>query len=185
MASHIDIESNRQAIKYTHREQFLRVLWATGKILFRLSPRPLFGFRRFILRLFGARIGIRVNIYNSATVYFPWKLVVGDYSAIGEDALVYNLGPITIGKMVTISQRAHLCAGTHDFTDPAMPLLKPPIEIKDQAWICADAFVGPNVTVGEGAIVGARAVVTKDVPAWMIVAGNPAREIKKRELKSS
>ena len=83
---------------------------------------------------------------------------------------------------MTISQRAHLCAGTHDYTDPSMPLQKPPISIGDQVWVCADAFVGPGVTIGEGALVGARAVAVTDVESWQIVVGNPARPVKKRVL---
>lgn len=136
-----------------------------------------------MLRVFGATVGRNTHIYPSSVIYMPWNLIIGDESSIGEWALIYNLGPITIGSKTTISQRVHLCAGTHDYTDPALPLLKPPIVIRDQAWICADAFVGPNITVGEGAVVGARAVVTKDVEPWAIVAGNPARFIKIREMK--
>ena len=98
--------------------------------------------------------------------------------------MIYNLGSVRIGAKVTVSQRAHLCAGTHDASDPTMPLLKPPIEVSDQAWICADAFVGPDVQVGEGAVVGARAVAVDDVPAWTIVGGNPARPIRERVLES-
>lgn len=113
----------------------------------------------------------------------PWNLEIGDWSAIGEHALIYNLGKISIGEAATISHRAHLCAGTHDYTDPAMPLLKPPIHIDDQAWVCTDSYVGPGVNVGEGAVVGARAVLVKDVEPWAIVAGNPARPIGKRLLK--
>jgi putative colanic acid biosynthesis acetyltransferase WcaF len=123
-----------------------------------------------------------VHVYPSTRVYFPWNLTVGDWSAIGEEALIYNLGPVVIGQKTTISHRAHLCAGTHDYTRPDLPLLKPPIAIGDQAWICADVFVGPGVTVGEGAVVGARAVVVKNVEPWTIVAGNPARVIRRREL---
>ncbi len=175
---------NRRAQKYTPLEQFCRVLWGVGKLLFRFSPRPCFGWRRLVLRCFGAKIGAHVNTYPTTRIYFPWKLTVGDWSAIGEDALIYNLGPVTLGTKVTVSQRAHLCAGTHDYTRPDLPLLKPPIVIKDQAWICADAFVGPNVVVGEGAVVGARAVVMKNVEPWVVVAGNPARKIKKRILRS-
>jgi putative colanic acid biosynthesis acetyltransferase WcaF len=182
MNQNVDVASNRAAQKYTMGEMVRRVLWGIGTLFFRFSPRPAFGWRRFVLRLFGAEVGEGVHIYNTATIYFPWKLRVGDHSAIGEDAMIYNLGLITIGKHVTVSQRAHLCAGTHDHTDPAMPLLKPPITVEDQAWVCADAFVGPNVTVGEGAIVGARAVAVKDVPPWSIVGGNPATFIKERCL---
>ena len=113
----------------------------------------------------------------------PWNMEIGDYSGIGEYAYIYNLGKITIGKYATVSQRAHLCAGTHDYTDVKLPLLKPPITIGNKVWICADAFVGPGVEIKEGSIVGARAVVTKNVSSWEIVAGNPAKFIKKRVLK--
>lgn len=178
-----NIADNRQQTRYSSREYLQRTLWALCKPLFRFSPRILFGWRNFLLRLFGARIGRHVHIYNSAQIYFPWNLEVGDWSAIGEQAYIYNLGSIHIGSQVTISQRAHLCAGTHDYTDPSLPLQKPPIVIEDQAWICADAFVGPGVTVGEGALVGARAVATRDVEPWQVVVGNPAKPIKKRELK--
>ncbi len=180
----LDIQSNRAAGKYSRPEMLRRILWSVGVWFFRLSPRPCFGWRRFVLRCFGAKIGVHVNTYSSTKVYFPWNLMVGNWSAIGEDALIYNLGPVTIGAKVTISHRAHLCAGTHDYTRADLLLLKPPIVIKDQAWVCADAFVGPGVVVGEGAVVGARAVVMKDVAPWTVVAGNPARAIKTRELKS-
>ena len=180
----LSIEQNRQERKYSRREQVLRLLWGlVGWPLFRLSPRPCFGWRRFVLRRFGARVGRQVHIYPSVEIYFPWNLTIGGWSALGEGVRVYNLGPVTIVSRVTISQRAHLCAGTHDFRDPAMPLLKPPITIADQVWVCAEAFVGPGVTVGEGAVVGARAVVVKDVAPWTIMAGNPAREIGKRGMR--
>ena len=159
-----------------------RIGWAAGRLLFRITPRPFFPFRRFILRCFGAQVGEHVNIYSSALIYYPWNLEIGDWSSIGEWALIYNLGKVTIGRRSTISQRAHLCAGTHDYRYSAMPLLKPPIQIADDTWICADAFVGPGVAIGEGAIVGARAVVTKNVSPWTVVAGNPARVINERVL---
>jgi putative colanic acid biosynthesis acetyltransferase WcaF len=178
----LDISSNRSAQKYTAAEQFRRALWIFGQLLFRFSPRPCFGWRRFVLRRFGASVGRQVNTYPSTRIYFPWNLTVGDWSAIGEEVFIYNLGPVTLGEKVTLSHRAHLCAGTHDHTQPDLPLLKPPIEIKAQAWICADAFVGPGVTVGEGAVVGARAVVMKNVEPWTVVAGNPARIVKQRQL---
>ena len=174
------IQSNRQASKYTIREQLARLSWSVGRAVFRLTPRPCFGWRRALLRLFGAKVDSNVNIYPSALIYYPWNLNIGDWSSIGEWALIYNLGTVSIGQRSTISQRAHLCAGTHDYRDPAMPLLKPPIHIADDTWICADAFLGPSVTIGEGAIVGARAVVTKNVAPWAVVVGNPARVVKHR-----
>ena len=180
-----DTAANRSAAKYRRSELLLRVLWGLAKPLFRFSPRTFFGWRRFLLRLFGARVGQSVNIYNSAVIYFPWNLEIGDWSSIGEWALIYNLGTVRIGARVTISQRAHLCAGTHDHRDPALPLLKPPITVEDQAWVAADAFVGPGVMIGEGAVIGARAVVVRNVEPWAVVAGNPARTIGHRELGRS
>lgn len=179
----LDVKANRAARKYDPSEMRRRVLWMLVQPLFRFSPRPCFGWRRSILRALGAKVGDHVNIYGSATIYYPWNLEIGAFSSIGEHALIYNLGLVQIGTRVTISQRAHLCAGTHDYSDPAMPLLKPPIRVEDDAWICADAFVGPGVVVGAGAVVGARAVAVKDVPAWQVVGGNPARGLKPRVLR--
>lgn len=178
----LDIAANRRSKKYSKNEVFRRIMWGVGRLFFRLSPRPCFGWRRFVLRCFGAKIGANVNTYPSTWIYFPWNLTVGDWSAMGEQVLIYNLGPVTIGEKVTVSHRAQLCAGTHDYTQPDLPLIKPPIIVHDQAWICADAFVGPGVTIGEGAIIGARCVVTKNVEPWTIMAGNPAKLIKKRIL---
>jgi putative colanic acid biosynthesis acetyltransferase WcaF len=179
----LEIAENRHAQKYTKGELARRVLWGVGQWLFRSSPRPCFGWRRFVLRCFGAKIGAHVHTYSSARIYFPWNLRIGEWSAIGENVLVYNLGLVTIGQKVTISHGAHLCAGSHDYTRADLPLLKPTITIGDQVWICADAFIGPGVTVGEGAVVGARAVAIKDVAPWTVVAGNPAQPIKQRELR--
>lgn len=179
----LDIYKNRATRKYSNKELIIRVIWGIGKSFFTISPRTSFKFRNSLLMLFGAKIGNSVHIYPSAIIYMPWNLTIGDNSAIGEDALIYNLGKITIGNNATISHRAHLCAGTHDYSDPTLPLLKPPINIRDNAWVCAQAFIGPGVTINEGAVVGAAAVVTKDVEAWTVVAGNPAKFIKKRILK--
>ena len=178
----VDVKENRRARKYTTGEMTRRMLWTLARPLFRLSPRPCFGWRRLLLRCFGAKIGRSVHIYPSATIYFPWNFEAGEGSAIGEQALIYNLGRVTLGSRVTISHRAHLCAGTHDHSKSDFPMLRPPIVIGSEAWICTDAFVGPGVTIGDGAIVGARAVAMKDVKPWSIVVGNPARESKKREI---
>jgi len=186
MTKHVELDviANRKSTKYNSNIIMLRILWRLIFPLFHFSPRILFGWRRFLLRLFGAKIGKQTNIYNSAIIYMPWNLEIGDYSSIGEHAYIYNLGKIIIGSKTTISQRAHLCAGTHDYTKSDLPLLKPSIIIQDYAWICTDAFIGPGVIVGEGSIAGARSVVVKDVSAWTIVAGNPAKYIKTREINS-
>lgn len=180
----LDIQKNRSDQKYSFQEQSARVFWMLGKLIFRLTPRPFFGVRRVLLRIFGAKVGKNVNIYSSAIIYFPWNLKIGDFSAIGENALIYNLGTVEIGKNVTVSHLAQVCAGTHDYTDSAMPLLKPKTVIEDSVWICTQGFVGPGVRVKEGAVIGACAVLTKDSDSWMIYAGNPAKPIKKRVFKS-
>lgn len=178
--SQLDTKANRAATKYTRKEIVFRVLWGFGKIAFKFSPRPCFGFRRWLLRCFGAKVGSNVNIYPSAFIYFPWNLEIDDDSAIGEWALIYNLGQVLIGARTTISQRVHLCAGTHDYKDATMPLIKPPISIGDEAWVCADAFIGPSVTIADRAIVAAASVVVKNVAEQEIVGGNPAKFIKMR-----
>lgn len=178
----LDIAENRAAQKYPLGIQLRRVSWGIGKRVFRLIPRPFYAPRRFLLRLFGAKIGRKVNVANTAQVYFPWNVEIGDWSAIGERTMIYSLGKVWIGEKTTLSQGAHLCAGTHDYRQASMPLQTPPIRVGNQVWVCADSFVGPNVTIGDGAVIGARSVVCRDVESWMVVAGNPARPIKKREI---
>jgi putative colanic acid biosynthesis acetyltransferase WcaF len=173
----LDIDANRAARKYPRRELVLRVLWGVMQPFFRWSPRLCWGWRRWLLRSFGAQIGTGVQVYPSVRIFAPWYFEVGDQSSLGFDVLVYNLGAVRIGARVTVSQRAHLCAGSHDYRDPAMPLTKLPITIEDEAWICADAFIGPGVTVGARAIVAARAVAIRDIDTDTIAGGNPARFI--------
>jgi putative colanic acid biosynthesis acetyltransferase WcaF len=173
----INVAANRQARKWSRREQTGRVLWAFMHPLFALSPRPLWGWRRLLLRMFGARVEQGVHVFPSVRINIPWNLTLSDSCAVGDRAILYALGAIHIGARATVSQGAHLCAGTHDIKDPARPLLKLPILIGNDAWVCAEAFIGPGVVVGEGAIVGARAVAMKNVPGNAIVAGNPARLI--------
>jgi len=179
----LDISANRATRNWSRGEQAGRVAWALVQPFFRWSPRPLWGWRRWMLRRFGARIGAEVHIYPTVRIAIPWNLDIGQQSAIGDGAILYALGPVKTGARVTVSQYAHLCAGTHDIDRPDRALLKPPISIGDDAWICADAFVGPGVTVGANAIVGARAVVVKNVPPDVTVGGNPARIIRDRSKK--
>jgi putative colanic acid biosynthesis acetyltransferase WcaF len=176
----MDVQANRAARKWTRAEQLGRALWSVGRILFRFSPRPFWWWRVFILRCFGASIDRKVHIHPTVRIEIPWNLRIGTYVAIGDRAILYNLGRITIGPSVTISQGAHLCAGTHDYQRRDFPLIKAPIVIGEGAWICADAFIAPNIEVGDRAIVGARAVVVDNVIPDCIVAGNPAKIIKRR-----
>lgn len=180
-----DHATNRAARKYSRAEQIRRVAWSLGRWLIRLSPRPCFAWRRGVLRLFGARVGSHVNVYPTTHLYMPWNVELGDWAALGEDVLVYSLGKVRIGRSVTLSYRSHVCAGTHDLNDPALPLLKPPVVIEEAAWVGTEAFIGPGVTVGAGAIVGARAVVVKDVAPLDVVVGNPARTVSRREMRRS
>ena len=166
---------------YSNREYAIRLAWqVTARLLFRPSPVRFFGWRRFLLRQFGARLQNTSIVRKTCTIMHPWLLTMGHYSTLGDRVNVYNLGPITIGNHTAVSQDAELCAGSHDYTQPALPLTRPPINIGSGVWICAGAFIGPGVTVGDNSIVGARAVVTRDVPPGVIVAGNPAVVIKQR-----
>jgi putative colanic acid biosynthesis acetyltransferase WcaF len=177
------VKANRQQRPYSFREYLGRALWGVVHPLFSLSPRPCFGWRRSMLRLFGASVGPGANVYPSTRIVLPWRLVLGSHASIGEDVLVYNLGWVTIGERATVSHRAHLCAGTHEHRDPTLPLVRATINIGPQAWVCAQAFVGPGVTVGEGAVIAAAAVVRRDVEPWHIVAGNPGTVVGLRELR--
>jgi putative colanic acid biosynthesis acetyltransferase WcaF len=143
----VDVAGNRRHSKYGAAEQAMRVAWSAGRLLLVLSPRPMFALRRFVLRCFGARIGRHVHVYPSSRFYMPWNLDAGDWAAIGEDVMIYNLGRVSLGSRATLSYRSHVCAGTHDLRDPAMPLLKPPVCIADGAWVGTEAFIGPGVTV--------------------------------------
>lgn len=179
-AAGLQIAANRQARKWTHKELALRALWSLSVPLFRLSPRPLWAWRRFLLRLFGANIGRDVHVHPTAVVTIPWNLEISDFASVGDGVRIYNLGRVTIGRSATVSQHAHLCAGTHDYTRADFPLIKAPIDVGEGAWVCADAFVGPAVTIGAYAVLAARAVAVQNVEPWTIVGGNPAKFIRTR-----
>lgn len=183
LSRRMDVRGHRSLPNYSRHIMLLRVLWALASPLFGWSPRPLFAWRVFLLRRFGAQIGADVRIYPSAHIRMPWNLRIDELATVGEEANLYSLGMIHIGARSMVSQGAHLCAGSHDHRDPRLPLLTPPITIGRDVWICAEAFIGPGVSIGDGCVVGARSVVVKDVPAWRIVAGNPARVIGERELR--
>jgi putative colanic acid biosynthesis acetyltransferase WcaF len=173
-----------QSSPWNPMENFKRALWMIVRAtLFRLSFHNWYGWRRLLLELFGARLGKGVRIRPTALIEIPWNLEIGDNVVIGDYAILYSLGKITIGRAATISQYAHLCAGTHDYTSRRFPLLKPPIVIGEEVWIAADAFVGPGVTVGDRAVVGARATVVNDVPADQVIVGPGARIVKRRILQ--
>lgn len=169
---------------YSLKIYLYRLLWALGQIFYKFLPNCLWGLRHFILKCYGAKIGRNSKIYSSVKIAFPFNLIVGENTCIGDNVILYNLGLLEVGSNVTISQGAHLCGGTHDYKkrDDAllMPLVKSDILIKDGVWICADAFIGPGVIISENSIIGARSVIFKDVPGRVIVAGNPGQVIKNR-----
>ena len=176
-APKIDVKKNRASRKWSAKERAGRVLWGLAHPFFRFSPRLLWGWRRFMLRLFGADIGRGVQVYPTARITIPWNITIADDGSIGDHAILYALGPIALGERTTVSQYGHLCAGSHDWRSPEVQLTKPPIVVGNDVWICADAFVGPGVTIGDGAVVGARAVVMKDVAPSAVMSGNPAKQI--------
>ena len=181
MAFKMDVGANRAAVKWSRSELVRRAAWGLIQPLFRFSPRPFFwGWRRFLLRLMGAKIGPAVRICPTVRITIPWHLRIDAQATVGEYCILYALGPIHIGSRTTVSQNSHLCAGSHDWRLASMPLLKIPITIGADTWICADAYIGPGVIIGDRVVVGARSVVVADVDPDTIVAGNPARKIGER-----
>ncbi len=151
--------------------------------VYRYSFHTWSGWRAFLLRCFGAKIGKNCIIRRTVKVYYPWLLTMGDMVIVGDAANLYCLGPITLNDRCMVSQEAYLCAGTHDFSKIDLPLVTKPVILGKDAWVCARAFVGPGVTIGEGAVVGACAVAMRDVAPWKIVAGNRATVVGERRLQ--
>ena len=181
----IDLSQYHNAL--SRKNQIIRLVWS---IVWGVFARPLprsigSGWKRFLLRLFGAKIDRTAVVYSSAKVYYPANLVMERYACLASDVDCYNVAPIRIGANSTVSQGVYLCTASHDITNPQNPLITAPIVIEDQAWVAAEAFVGMGVTIGQGAVVGARAAVFKDVEPWTVVGGNPAKLIKKRIIKQS
>jgi len=174
-----------RATPFSLQNKIYRVLWkAVWVFLFRPTPRSFHAWRCLLLRAFGARLGEAVHPYPSARIWAPWNLEMGDHSCLSEDVDCYCVDKIRIGPHATVSQYSFLCTASHDYKDSAMPLVTAPITIGERAWIAADVFVAPGVTVGDGAVVIARSSVFSDIDSWTVAAGNPAKAVKKRELLS-
>ena len=178
----LDVSGNRSSQKWSRKELLGRLLWALLQPAWRFSPRPAWGWRRGMLRLFGGRVGAQAHIYPTVRITIPWNIEIDAEAAVGDYAILYALGPIRIGPRATVSQYVHLCAGTHDITRPDRPLVKLPIEIGAEAWVAADAFVGPGVTIGPRAVLGARAVAMASIEADCVAVGNPVKIIRKALL---
>jgi putative colanic acid biosynthesis acetyltransferase WcaF len=158
----------------------VQLWWLVQDTLFRWSPQFMYGWRNFLLRLFGAKIGKGVLIRPSVRITYPWKLTIGDYSWVGDHAELYTLGEIQIGAHSAISQNCYLCTGTHNYQQPSFDISAEAIIIEPQVWLASYVFVAPGVRIGEGTVVGVRSSVLHDLPGGMLCYGHPARPVKPR-----
>jgi putative colanic acid biosynthesis acetyltransferase WcaF len=160
----------------------VQLWWLVQGTLFACSPQFMFGWRRWLLKLFGAKVGKAVLVRPSVRVTYPWKVTIGDHAWIGDDVVLYSLGEIEIGANAVVSQRCYLCAASHDYTQADFPIYAKKVCIRAQAWLATDVFVAPGVTIGEGSVVGARSSVFSDLPPMMVCIGCPAKPVKPRML---
>jgi putative colanic acid biosynthesis acetyltransferase WcaF len=164
------------------RHRVARVAWSTCWILFaRWTPPQLQPLRRLVLRAFGADIHPTAMVRSSVKIWWPANLKMGERASLGPGAICYNVAPVTIEDFAIVSQRAHLCTGTHDIDDPDFPLRARPIKVGRNAWVAAEAFVGPGVHIGEGAVLGARAVTFRNLEDWTVYGGNHAKPLRSRK----
>lgn len=158
----------------------VQLWWLTEKTLFAWSPQFLYSWRRFLLRLFGAKIGKGVLLRPTVRVTYPWKVSIGDYTWLGEDCVIYSLGNITIGSHVAIAHGVYFNTGLHNYKNESFDIGSKPVVIEDQSWITNDVYIAPGVTIGKGCLIGARSSVFKSMPEGYVCYGNPAIAIKKR-----
>lgn len=158
----------------------IQIWWIIQATLVSWSPQFLYGWRRFLLRLFGAEIGKKVLIRSSVSITYPWNLHIGDYSWVGDDCVIYNLGKVSIGKNVAIAHKVYLNTGGHDYRKETFDIFSKPVVIEDECWLTNDVYVAPGVTIGKGTIIGARSTVLKSMPAGKICVGMPAKPIRDR-----
>jgi putative colanic acid biosynthesis acetyltransferase WcaF len=172
---------------FVKKSRFIRLVWSIIWFIFaRFFPRGIGNkWRVLLLRLFGAKVHKTARVYPSVSVYYPGNLIMEEYSCLGPKVNCYNVALIKIGKNSLVSQGTHLCSASHDISRLSKPLIAKPIIIGDHAWVTSDVFIGMGVTIGEGAVVGARSAVFKNVEPWSVVGGNPARFIKKRSIVDS
>lgn len=158
----------------------VQIWWLVQSTLFRFSPKVLYGFRRWLLRIFGAQIGVGVLVRPTAQITYPWFLSIGDYSWVGDDTVIYNLAKIDIGSNVALAHRVYLCTGMHDVENVTFDIGAKPIRIEDEAWLANDCFIAPGVTIGRGSVIGARSTVLENMPGGMICVGYPCRVLRPR-----
>jgi putative colanic acid biosynthesis acetyltransferase WcaF len=158
-----------------------RAIWIMAWLcLARWTPPFAHRFRIAVLKAFGAQVSWKAYVYSNVEIWAPWHLVIEDYGTLGRNVICYNIAPVVLRKRAVVSQGVHLCSGSHDFLDPEFPLTAKPIIIGRRAWVCADAFVGPGVSIGDGAILAAAGVVHQHLLPWSIYSGNPAKFLRAR-----
>lgn len=172
-------------VDFQKKQKIIRLLWDITWSFFKYLPRHASFLRIWILRKFGAKIGKRCLIEPGVKIWLPWNLELFDFVAIGRNVELYNYDLISIGSMTVISQYSYLCTGTHDYSHPYMPLIWAPISIGSEAWIAAGTWILPGVSVGNGCVVAAKSLVTKDMPDWFVCAGHPCQPIKERIIDES
>ncbi|MET3598514.1 putative colanic acid biosynthesis acetyltransferase [Martelella mangrovi] len=166
---------------FSLQHRLIRMAWGLAWcLLASWTPPQANGVRVWLLRLFGAKIHPTARVYGSAKIWYPANLEMDAYASLGPGVICYSMDRVVIGHHVVVSQRAHLCTGTHDIKHPSFQLFTKPIVIEDNAWVCAEAFVGPGVRVGEGAVLAARAAAFQELAPWTVYRGNPAEPIKAR-----
>jgi putative colanic acid biosynthesis acetyltransferase WcaF len=166
---------------FSFRDRLRRLNWnICWALLYRTSPRPLHSWRSFLLRLFGAKMGSNCHFYPRSKVWAPWNLICADQVTAGDGAEIYNPAPVTMGSHAILSQDAYVCTATHDYDDPAFPLIAYATNLGAYAWVCARASVAPGVNVEEGAVLGLGSVATRNMDAWTVYAGVPAVKVKER-----
>lgn len=180
-SGHPGSDTGRGKSVFSLRHRLLRAAFGLSwALLAAWTPAPFNRWRCLILRAFGAKVAPGARVYGAARIWYPPNLILEPFSVVGPRATLYCMGRMRIGAHAIVSQGAHLCGGTHDIRDPAFPLITREIDIGPRAWICADAFVGPGVRVGEGAVLAARAAAFADLPDWTVWRGNPAAFLKDR-----
>lgn len=163
------------------RSKFIvQLWWIVQDTLFRWSPQFMFGWRRFLLRMFGAKMGRKVKIRSSVKITYPWKLTIDDYSWVGDDCVLYNLGEISIGRHVALAHGVYVNTGGHFYDKKSFDIFSKPVVIEDECWLTNDVYIAPGVTIGKGSILAARSSALKDIPPGKICVGTPAKPVKDR-----
>jgi putative colanic acid biosynthesis acetyltransferase WcaF len=169
---------------YSLANRLFRASWClTWLLLAAWTPPMLHRWRISLLRLFGAKIADTAAVYGSARIWYPPHLEVGQFARVSPNVTVYNVAKITLQDYAIVSQGANLCSAGHDIEDIHFQTVARPIMIGRRAWVAGEAFIGPGVTVGEGAVLGARGCAFRDLEPWMVYGGNPARPLKPRRIR--